>query len=161
VRLLWDVSHNIAKEEVHEVDGEKRRVMVHRKGATRAFGPHSADLPQDLARFGQPVLIPGDMGRASYVLVGTDRAMKETFGSTCHGAGRIRSRTSAAKEFSGSRVVRELASQGIYARGASQRVLAEEAPLAYKDVTMVVDVMASVGVSRKVARMKPVGVMKG
>jgi tRNA-splicing ligase RtcB len=161
VRLLWDVSHNIAKEETHEFGGERRRVMVHRKGATRAFGPRSADLPDDLAPIGQPVLIPGDMGRASYVLVGTDRAMEETFGSTCHGAGRIRSRTSAAREFSAREIVRDLAARGIYVRGQSERVLAEEAPLAYKDVSMVVDVMASVGVSRKVARMRPVGVMKG
>jgi len=161
VRLIWDVSHNIAKEETHRFDGEQRRVMVHRKGATRAFGPHSADLPDDLAAVGQPVLIPGDMGRASYLLVGTDRAMHETFGSTCHGAGRIRSRTSAAREFDPREVVRELGERGIYVRGQSQRVIAEEAPLAYKDVSMVVDVMASVGVSRKVVRLRPVGVMKG
>ena len=161
VKLLWDVSHNIAKEETHEVEGQARRVMVHRKGATRAFGPHSADLPEDLASVGQPVLIPGDMGRASYVLVGTDRAMKETFGSTCHGAGRIRSRTAAAREFNARQIVKDLAARDIYVRGQSDRVLAEEAPLAYKDVSMVVDVMASVGVSRKVVRMRPVGVMKG
>jgi tRNA-splicing ligase RtcB len=161
VKLLWDVSHNIAKEEAHTVEGERRRVMVHRKGATRAFGPNSPDLPEELASVGQPVLIPGDMGRASFVLVGTDRAMQETFGSTCHGAGRIRSRTAAAREFSPRQVVKELAERGIYVRGQSERVLAEEAPLAYKDVSMVVDVMASVGVSRKVARMRPVGVMKG
>jgi tRNA-splicing ligase RtcB len=161
VKLLWDVSHNIAKEETHHFEGAARRVMVHRKGATRAFGPHSADLPSDLAPVGQPVLIPGDMGRCSYLLVGTDRAMKETFGSTCHGAGRLRSRTSAAREFSGQQIVRDLAAKGIYVRGQSNRILAEEAPLAYKDVSMVVDVMASVGVSRKVAMLKPVGVMKG
>jgi len=161
VKLLWDVSHNIAKEETHEFDGERRRVMVHRKGATRAFGPHSADLPDDLSAVGQPVLIPGDMGRASYVLVGTDRAMSETFGSTCHGAGRIRSRTSAAREFNARDIVRDLGARGVYIRAQSERVIAEEAPLAYKDVSMVVDVMASVGVSRKVVRMRPVGVMKG
>jgi tRNA-splicing ligase RtcB (3'-phosphate/5'-hydroxy nucleic acid ligase) len=161
VRLVWDVSHNMAKPETHRFGGEDRKVMVHRKGATRAFGPHSADLPDDLAAIGQPVLIPGDMGRASYLLVGTDRAMAETFGSTCHGAGRIRSRTAAAREFNAPDVVKDLAARGIYVRGASSRVIAEEAPLAYKDVSMVVDVMASVGVSRKVVRMKPVGVMKG
>lgn len=161
VKLVWDVSHNIAKQETHEVDGRPRAVMVHRKGATRAFGPHSSDLPPDLAEAGQPVLIPGDMGRFSYLLVGTQRAMKETFGSTCHGAGRLRSRTAAAREFSGPQVVRELAARGIYVRGQSNRVIAEEAPLAYKDVSMVVDVMASVGVSRKVAKLRPVGVMKG
>ncbi len=161
VKLVWDVSHNIAKQETHEVEGERRKVMVHRKGATRAFGPHSEDLPEDLAPIGQPVLIPGDMGRASYLLVGTDRAMKETFGSTCHGAGRIRSRTAAAREFNPRQVIKDLEAVGVYCRGQSERVLSEEAPLAYKDVSMVVDVMASVGVSRKVVRMRPVGVMKG
>lgn len=161
VRLVWDVSHNIAKPETHTIGGERRKVMVHRKGATRAFGPQSQDLPEDLAAVGQPVLIPGDMGRASYLLVGTDRAMQETFGSTCHGAGRNRSRTAAAREFDPKEVVRELGARGIYVKGQSQRVISEEAPLAYKDVTMVVDVMASVGVSRKVVKFRPVGVMKG
>jgi tRNA-splicing ligase RtcB len=161
VKLVWDVSHNMAKAEEHLVDGERRKVIVHRKGATRAFGPHSPDLPSDLAAIGQPVLIPGDMGRCSYVLVGTAQAMTQTFGSTCHGAGRLRSRTAALREFSADKIVRELGAQGIYVRGASKRVIAEEAPLAYKDVSMVVDVMAAVGVSRKVAKMRPVGVMKG
>ncbi len=161
VRLVWDVSHNMAKEEEHTFDGQRRKVVVHRKGATRAFGPGTADLPDDLSSIGQPVLIPGDMGRCSYVLVGTDEAMRTTFGSTCHGAGRIRSRTAATRQFNPNEVLKELAGRGIYVRGQSKRVIAEEAPLAYKDVSMVVDVMAEVGVSRKVAKMLPVGVMKG
>ncbi|HEX9710233.1 MAG TPA: RtcB family protein [Candidatus Thermoplasmatota archaeon] len=161
VKLVWDVSHNMAKEEVHEFDGQQRKVVVHRKGATRAFGPGTADLPDDLSAVGQPVLIPGDMGRCSYVLVGTAEAMRTTFGSTCHGAGRLRSRTAATREFNANEILRELGARGIYVRGQSKRVIAEEAPLAYKDVSMVVDVMADVGVSRKVAKMLPVGVMKG
>lgn len=161
VRLVWDVSHNMAKEEEHTFDGERRKVVVHRKGATRAFGPGTPDLPDDLAPVGQPVLIPGDMGRCSYVLVGTEEAMRTTFGSTCHGAGRIRSRKAATRQFDANVVLKELKGRGIYVRGQSKRVIAEEAPLAYKDVTQVVEVMADVGVSRKVAKMLPVGVMKG
>ncbi len=161
VKLVWDVSHNMAKEEEHVIEGDRRKVVVHRKGATRAFGPGTADLPEDLSSVGQPVFIPGDMGRCSYVLVGTAEAMRTTFGSTCHGAGRIQSRTSALRQFKANDILRELRERGIYVRGQSKRVIAEEAPLAYKDVSVVVDVMADVGVSRKVAKMLPVGVMKG
>jgi tRNA-splicing ligase RtcB len=148
VRVVYDVAHNIAKEEDHEVDGRRRRLLVHRKGATRAFP-------------GQPVLVPGDMGRYSFVLVGTEIAMRETFGSTCHGAGRLMSRTAAVKAARGRRLDAELRAQGVVARAAGRAALAEEMPEAYKDVKDVVDVVHRFGISRRVARLRPIGVIKG
>jgi tRNA-splicing ligase RtcB len=146
--VVYDVAHNIAKEEEHQVDGAMRRLLVHRKGATRAFP-------------GQPVIVPGDMGRYSFVLVGTQRAMTETFGSTCHGAGRVMSRTAAVKAARGRRIADELAQQGVVARAAGHQSLAEEMPEAYKDVRDVVDVVHGFGISTRVARLKPLGVIKG
>ena len=146
--VVYDVAHNIAKEEEHEVDGRRRRLIVHRKGATRAFP-------------GQPVIVPGDMGRYSYLLVGTETAMRETFGSTCHGAGRRMSRTAAVKVARGRRIDQELAAQGVVARATGRDALAEEMPEAYKDVREVVDVVHRFGISTRVARLKPIGVIKG
>ncbi len=148
LRVVYDVAHNIAKEEEHAVNGGRRRVLVHRKGATRAF-------PR------QPVLVPGDMGRYSFVLVGTEAAMRETFGSTCHGAGRVLSRTAAVKAARGRRLEQELRAQGVVARATGRDALAEEMPEAYKDVKDVVEVVHSFGISSRVARLKPIGVIKG
>jgi tRNA-splicing ligase RtcB len=159
--LIYDVCHNIAKVETHEVDGKPRKVCVHRKGATRAFPPHSPLIPQEYSEVGQPVLIPGDMGRYSYVLVGTETGMKETFGSTCHGAGRVMSRKKAQKVAGGRAIVRELQDQGIYVRGAGKGTIREEIPEAYKDVADVVNVVHQAGIGKKVVRLRPLGVMKG
>lgn len=159
--LVYDVAHNIAKYERHLVGGELKMVCVHRKGATRAFPPGHPDLPERYHSTGQPVLIPGDMGSSSYVLAGTERAMEETWGSTCHGAGRVMSRTAARKAVRGSDLVVELKRKGITVMAKSLRVLGEEAPRAYKDVTAVVEVVHQAGLSRKVARLKPLGVIKG
>lgn len=159
--LLYDVAHNIAKLERHEVEGAERTLCVHRKGATRAFPAGHPDVPAPYRAVGQPVLVPGDMGRASYVLVGTAEALNQTFGSTCHGAGRLMSRTAAKKETRGEDIQRELAAQGIVVRGHSRAGLAEEAPSAYKDVQQVVDVVHNAGISRRVARLRPIGVIKG
>ena len=148
MRVVYDVAHNIAKEEEHEVDGRRRRLIVHRKGATRAFP-------------GQPVIVPGDMGRYSYLLVGTEAAMRETFGSTCHGAGRRMSRTAAKNAARGRRIDQELAGQGVVARATGRDALAEEMPEAYTDVREVVDDVHRFGISTRVARLKPVGVTKG
>ena len=161
MELVYDVAHNIAKREVHVVDGKERALRVHRKGATRAFGPGSPDVPPDYRSVGQPVIIPGDMGTESWLLAGTESAMRETFGSTCHGAGRLLSRHAARKVRSGAEVRRELEDAGIVVKAASVGGLAEEAPFAYKDVADVVNVVAAVGLSRKVARMRPLGVLKG
>lgn len=161
MHMVYEVAHNIAKLEVHRVDGEKRKVYVHRKGATRAFGPKSRGVPDKYSRYGQPVLIPGDMGSASYLLVGTEKAMTETFGSTCHGAGRKLSRAQAKKQFWGETVKRAMAQQGIYLRAASKPVIAEEAHGAYKDVSEVVESAHGAGISLLVARMRPLGVAKG
>ena len=169
LRQVYDVTHNIARIETHEVDGKPRKLCVHRKGATRAFGPAStgspqagsAELPERYRRIGQPVLIPGDMGTASYVLTGTDAAMRETFGSTCHGAGRVMSRKAAIRAAQGRRIDRELADAGIIARARGRSGLAEEQPDAYKDVHNVVDVVVAAGLARKVARLRPMGVIKG
>jgi tRNA-splicing ligase RtcB len=161
LHIVYDVAHNIAKLEEHRVDGGKRLVVVHRKGATRAFGPGHPDIPQIYRDVGQPVLIPGDMGTASYLLVGTDTAMQETFGSTAHGAGRHLSRVAALRNFRGDQVQRSLESQGIIVRAAKASVMAEEAPEAYKDVDRVVEVSHRAGISRKVARLRPIGVAKG
>ena len=159
--LLYDVAHNIAKRERHTVDGQERWVVVHRKGATRAFGPGDPRVPARYRAVGQPVLIPGDMGRASYVLAGTAKAMEETFGSTCHGAGRVLSRKAALKRKHGNQVRRELEAQGIFVFSAGTRTLAEEMPEAYKDVDDVVEAVCGAGISRKVARLRPMGVVKG
>jgi len=159
--LIYDVCHNIAKIENHTVNEGKKKLCIHRKGATRAFPPHHPDIPKDYRSIGQPVLIPGDMGRCSYVLVGTERAMKETFGSTCHGAGRVMSRHQAIKAAKGRAVVRELEDKGIIVKGASRGTIVEEIPDAYKDVTDVVNVVHNAGISLKVAKLVPMGVIKG
>jgi len=161
MRLVYDVAHNIAKLEEHEVDGRRTKVLVHRKGATRAFAAGRPEVPSDYSSVGQPVIIPGDMGTASYLLVGTEVAMRDTWGSTCHGAGRLLSRTQAIRNFRGERIVRELGERGIYVRGETMKVLAEEAPQAYKDIDEVVEVAHASGISRRVARLVPLGVMKG
>ena len=159
--LIYDVCHNIAKIETHTVNGEKKKLCVHRKGATRSFPPDHPEIPKAYRSIGQPVLIPGDMGRCSYVLVGTERAMKETFGSTCHGAGRVLSRHQAIKAAKGRAIGRELEDKGIIVRGASRGTIMEEIPEAYKDVTDVVNVVHQVGISRKVVKLIPMGVIKG
>jgi len=158
---VYDVAHNICKLEEHEFEGRRRKLYIHRKGATRAFDSSRQEVPQKYRKVGQPVLIPGDMGSASYVLVGTSNAMSETFGSTCHGAGRLMSRTSASKRFSANEVVALLQSRGIYIKAASRDGIIEEAPGAYKDVDEVVRVAHGAGISKMVARLKPLGVMKG
>jgi len=161
LHIVYDVAHNIAKLEEHDVDGGKRKVYVHRKGATRAFGPGHPDVPAIYRDVGQPVLIPGTMGSASYVLVGTEQAMHETFASTAHGSGRHMSRTAALKQFWGEEVKRDLEGRGIIVRAAKVSVIAEEAPLAYKDVDRVVKVSHDANIARMVARLTPMGVAKG
>jgi tRNA-splicing ligase RtcB len=161
LQLVYDVCHNIAKFETHVVSGKQREVLVHRKGATRAFPANHPKVPAAYQGTGQPVLIPGDMGRYSYVLVGTDRALKETFGSTCHGAGRIMSRHAAKKAAKGHNVTAELAEMGVTVKGAGRATLIEEIPQAYKDVEDVVRVVHEAGIARKVARLRPLGVIKG
>ena len=161
LELIYDVTHNIAKIEEHTVNDKKQKLCVHRKGATRAFPAGHPDIPEKYSRIGQPVLIPGDMGRYSYVLVGTEQAMSETFGSTCHGAGRMRSRAAAKRHLRGRDVLESLAARGIIIRTDSLSGLAEEAPEAYKDVTSVVNVAHNAGFSKIVARTKPIGVIKG
>jgi len=160
-RLVYDVCHNVAKLEDHLVDGRPRRLLVHRKGATRAFGPGDPRVPAAYRDVGQPVLIPGDMGRYSYVLAGTARAMEETFGSSCHGAGRLMSRHQALKLARGRSIARELADRGIEVISRGKKTLGEEMSEAYKDVARVVGVMASAGISTLVARLEPMGVIKG
>lgn len=161
IRLLYDIAHNIAKIENHVYSNENISVCVHRKGATRSFGPERSEVPAPYRHIGQPVLIPGDMGRYSYILVGTQQAMEETFGSTCHGAGRLLSRNQAIKAAKSRSIHQELAGRGIYVRGASKATIKEEMPEAYKDVSDVVEVVHNAGISKKVARLRPVGVMKG
>ncbi len=161
IRLLYDVCHNIAKVEEHHIDGKKMKVCVHRKGATRAFPPGHPDLPAAFRDTGQPVLIPGDMGTHSYIMAGTRGAMEQTFGSTCHGAGRVLSRTAAKKSARGRALYRELEDQGIYVKSAGKATLAEEMPEAYKNIDQVVNVAHQSGISRKVARLNPWGVIKG
>ncbi len=159
--LVYDVAHNVAKFEEHQVDGKNVKVCVHRKGATRSFGPGAADLPADLSPVGQPVIIPGSMGTSSYILRGTRTAMERTFGSTCHGAGRIMSRTQAKKMKSGKEIVADLQKQNIMVRAHSENAIADEAPDVYKSSEEVVNVVHEVGLSRLVARLSPVGVIKG
>jgi tRNA-splicing ligase RtcB len=160
-RLVYDVCHNIAKIEEHEIDGKMKKLCVHRKGATRAFAPGSEKIPVRYRSVGQPVLIPGDMGRYSYVSVGTARAMDETFGSSCHGAGRVQSRTQALKSAKGRNIISELYKKGITVQAKGLKTIAEEMPEAYKDVSDVVDVMHNAGITLKVAKLRPVGVIKG
>ena len=159
--LVYDVAHNIAKYETHVIEGKQRRVCVHRKGATRAFPPGHPELHRRYRDIGQPVLIPGDMGRYSFVLTGTDGAYAETFGSTCHGAGRRMSRHQARKVARSRNVLKDLEKRGIMIRAASRRTVDEEIPEAYKDVAKVVDVVHSAGIGRRVARLRPVAVIKG
>jgi tRNA-splicing ligase RtcB len=161
MRQIYDVAHNIAKIEEHTVDGRKLKVCVHRKGATRAFPPRHKDVPERYQEIGQPVLVPGDMGRCSFVAVGTDRAMTESFGSTCHGAGRVLSRGASKRSVKGRDVVQELESKGITVRAASIPSLAEEASQSYKDVTEIIEVVHKAGISKKVAMAIPMGVIKG
>ncbi len=158
---VYDVAHNIAKIEEHEVDGKKMKLCVHRKGATRAFPKGHPALPKMYLDIGQPVLIPGDMGRFSYIAVGTELAMKESFGSTCHGAGRVLSRSAAKRSLKGSEIIKELAGRGIMVKAGSISGLAEEASEAYKDVDVVVDVIHKAGISRRVVKARPIGVIKG
>ena len=159
--LLYDVSHNTCKVEKHRIDGREAELYVHRKGATRAFGPHHADLPKEFSEIGQPVLIGGTMGTASYILVGTERGMSEAFASACHGAGREMSRHEAKRKWQGRSVVDELATRGILIRSASMRGVAEEAPGAYKDVSAVVEAAHRAQLARKVARLEPLICIKG
>ncbi len=161
LQLLYDVSHNTCKEEEHVVDGKQRRLFVHRKGATRAFGPGHSELPEQLRDVGQPVLIGGSMGTESWVLIGTKEGMDRSFGSACHGAGRRMSRHRAKKQWRGSKVIKNLAHRGIIVRSVSMRGVAEEAPGAYKDVRAVVDSADRAGLARKVARLEPMVCIKG
>jgi tRNA-splicing ligase RtcB len=159
--VVYDVCHNIAKEETHVVNGERRRVLVHRKGATRAFPPGHPDIPPAYRRCGQPVFIPGSMGTASWVLVGAPGAMAETFGTTCHGAGRLLSRTAARRGRNVKDVIRRLEDDGIIVRSETRDGVLEEIPEAYKDVDAVIEVVHGAGIARKVARLRPMGVIKG
>lgn len=161
LRLVYDVAHNIAKIEEHQVDGQRRKVWTHRKGATRAFPPNNSEVPLDYRVFGQPVIIPGSMGTSSWLLVGTEKAMDVSFGSTAHGAGRMMSRTAARRSFWGSDIKRAMEQRGIVVRAASAVVLAEEADPAYKDVDRVVEVSDRVGIATRVARLLPIAVIKG
>ncbi|MEW6178594.1 MAG: RtcB family protein [Chloroflexota bacterium] len=158
---VYDIAHNMGKVETHEVNGRKMKVCVHRKGATRAFGPGNPELPDSYKPIGQPVLVPGSMGTSSWVLVGTQESMERSWGSTCHGAGRVLSRHKAKKDFRGERLRNELEQSGIHVRAGSMSGLAEEAPLAYKDVNEVVETVSGAGIARKVARLRPVIVIKG
>ncbi len=160
-RLIYDVSHNIAKKEVHKIDGEDKQLCVHRKGATRAFDKNHSEIPPAYRSIGQPVLIPGDMGRYSFVCLGTHKAIEETFGSSCHGAGRTLSRRKAKKQAGGRNIIKELSDKGIIVQAKGRGTVAEEMPDAYKDVANVVDVMHESGISKKVARLRPIGVIKG
>ncbi len=159
--LIYDVAHNIAKFEKFRVDGREKTLCIHRKGATRAYAPGSEELPADYRETGQPVIIPGDMGRNSFLLTGTAQAMEETFGTSCHGAGRVLSRRAAVKAAKGRSIIRELESRGIYVMASGRRGVDEEQPAAYKDVNDVVHVMHESGIARKIVRMRPLGVIKG
>ena len=161
MRLIYDICHNIAKKERHHYQGKKKWACVHRKGATRAFPPGHTALPDDYRQTGQPVIIPGDMGTASYVLAGTQKAMDQTFGSTCHGAGRVLSRKAARKKSKGRAINQELEGRGILVRWTGRATLAEEMPEAYKDITQVADAVHGAGISKKIARLRPMAVVKG
>jgi tRNA-splicing ligase RtcB len=159
--LVYDVCHNIAKIEEHNINDELKKVCVHRKGATRTFAPGSKMIPAKYRGVGQPVLIPGDMGRYSFVAVGTEKAMHETFGSSCHGAGRNLSRTKALKDAKGRNLLDELNKRGVVIQASGYKTIAEEMPDAYKDVSEVVNVMHEEGITKKVAKLRPIGVIKG
>lgn len=161
IRLIYDVAHNIAKKEMHKVNGKEKMLCVHRKGATRSFPAGRPEIPEDYKEVGQPVLIPGDMGRYSYILVGTELSMQETWGSVCHGAGRLLSRAAATRRVSVDGLMHELEEAGVIVRAASRKGLVEEAPEAYKDVREVVNIVDQAGLARKVAKMRPLGVVKG
>jgi tRNA-splicing ligase RtcB len=161
LELVYDVPHNIAKLERHDVDGVEKTVCVHRKGATRAFPPNHPLLPDRYKPIGQPVLVPGDMGRYSFVLVGTQGAMEQTWGTVCHGAGRMMSRARAKKEHSFQDLQREMSDRGVFMMAQGRGTALEEAPWAYKDVENVVDVCHNAGIARKVAKLRPIGVVKG
>ncbi|AEF96231.1 RtcB family protein [Methanotorris igneus] len=161
MNIIYDVAHNIAKIEEHVIDGKTKKVVVHRKGATRAFGPGSELIPKEYRKVGQPVIIPGDMGTASYLMHGTEKAMEETFGSTAHGAGRTLSRAKALKLWKGKEIKAKLEKEGIIVMADSKAVIAEECPEAYKSIDLVADVCHKSGISLKVSRMKPMGVVKG
>jgi tRNA-splicing ligase RtcB len=161
MNLIYDVAHNVAKLEEHVIDGEKKMVYVHRKGATRAFPPGHPDVPAVYRKVGQPVLIPGSMGTPSFVLHGTQKAMELTFGSACHGAGRVSSRAAAKREFYGETIQKELAARGITVRATHPSIIAEEAPGVYKSSDEVVDVVHQLGIARKVVKLMPMGVAKG
>jgi tRNA-splicing ligase RtcB len=158
---VYDITHNIGKIETHQIDGKMVKVCVHRKGATRAFGPGAAGLPPEYQAVGQPVLVPGSMGTASWVLVGTDTSMSKSLGSSCHGAGRVMSRNQAKRQVRGDRLKQQLEAGGIHVRAGSLPGLAEEAPEAYKDVDQVIETVSGAGIARKVARLRPVAVVKG
>jgi len=159
--LLYDVAHNIAKVEEYKIAGKDTKLYVHRKGATRAFGPGHKEIPKVYRAVGQPILVPGSMGTSSWVLVGTDKAMNETFSSAPHGAGRMMSRHEANRKFNSDKVIRELEENKVYIRAASRRGITEESPGAYKDVDEIVESADKVGIGKKVARLIPMGVMKG
>src|SRR5690606_35981399 len=161
IRTVYEIAHNTVKFEEHEVNGRRKRLLVHRKGATRAFGPGRPEIPERYRSVGQPVLVGGTMGTASYVLRGTEKGMRDTFGSALHGAGRAKSRTKAKKEYPADRVIRQLKERGITVRAHGRSSISEEAPGAYKDVEQVVDIMAGAGVIAKVARLRPVVTIKG
>jgi tRNA-splicing ligase RtcB len=161
LELVYDVAHNIGKFEKHLVDGVERELFIHRKGATRAFPAGHPEIPEKYQKIGQPVLIPGDMGTASYVLVGSPSAMEQTWGTTCHGAGRMLSRRKAVELTKGRAIAQYLEKQGIFVRAKGRRTLHEEVPEAYKDVDEVVKVVDAAGLSRRVARLRPIGVVKG
>ncbi|HLC37370.1 MAG TPA: RtcB family protein, partial [Candidatus Nanoarchaeia archaeon] len=161
LKLVYDVCHNIVKEEEYEINGKKKRLFIHRKGATRAFGPGREEVPKDYRSVGQPIIIPGSMGTASYVLIGTEKAREETFCSTVHGAGRNLSRHKALKEFRGEDIRDDLEKRHIYLRAKSWKGVAEEAPLAYKDIDEVVKVSHEVGIGNLVVRLVPLACIKG
>jgi tRNA-splicing ligase RtcB (3'-phosphate/5'-hydroxy nucleic acid ligase) len=162
LNLVYDVSHNMARIEEHNINGKMKKVCVHRKGATRSYPPGHKDIPEQYKNIGQPVLIPGDMGRYSFILVGTEEAMDESFGSTCHGAGRLMSRTKAKKSIQGSELKKQLfKDKGIIIKAGSMSGLAEEAPMAYKDASLVVDIAHNAGLSKKTVQLRPLGVLKG
>lgn len=161
LRQVYDIAHNMGKIETHQIAGKTQKVCVHRKGATRAFGPGFAGLPAEYQPLGQPVLVPGSMGTASWVLLGTEGSMLQSFGSTCHGAGRVMSRSQAKREIRGDQLRQQLEAQGIRVRAGSLPGLAEEAPQAYKDVDRVIEVVSQAGIAKKVARLRPVAVVKG
>lgn len=161
LKLLYDVAHNMAKVEDHLVDGKPNKLIVHRKGATRAFGPSFEELPEAFRPLGQPVIVPGSMGTESFVLAGTDQSMELSFGSSCHGAGRRLSRRAAKRAVNAPKLKKELQEEGIYLEAGSFRGIAEEAPIAYKNVGMVVDTVDQAGIAKKIARLKPLAVVKG